>query len=320
VNATGIETTESSTVEASVIAFDIAPVAPYRLDLTVWALRRDPKNKLDRWDGTTYRRVVALDGKLAELSVRQHGTPDDPLLAVEVSATKPWPALQMGVTKALSRLLGTDINLSGFYRFIGAHNELRELAERFTGVKPPRFPTYVEALSNGILFQQISLPAGFTLLNNLVEALGPGMPGRSEHAFPLPERISALTPKDLRPFGISRQKGTALTELASVITGGLNLEQIDNMKDEDALAFLCQLRGVGRWTAQYFRLRGLGRLHVFPGDDIGARNKLKNWLGLERMRDYEAMQKISSGWYPYAGMIYFHLLLNHLGEKGCVNG
>jgi DNA-3-methyladenine glycosylase II len=134
----------------------------------------------------------------------------------------------------------------------------------------------------------------------------------------LPEAIANLSPENLRSLGISRQKGRALIELASEIAGGLNLEQIETMNDEDSVAFLCRLRGIGRWSAQYSLLRGLGRLHVFPGDDVGARNKVRKWLGLEQVPDYEKMQDLSVEWHPYEGMVYFHLLLNHLAEKGYI--
>ena len=54
--------------------FTLRPVPPFRLDLTAWALRRRSRNLIDRWDGTTYRRVVALGGRPTELAVRQAGS------------------------------------------------------------------------------------------------------------------------------------------------------------------------------------------------------------------------------------------------------
>ena len=65
-------------------------------------------------------------------------------------------------------------------------------------------------------------------------------------------------------------------------------------------------------------LRGLGRLHVFPGDDAGARNKLKDFLGLDGQFDYERVERVVSRWEPYAGLVYFHLLLDSLSRAGLV--
>jgi DNA-3-methyladenine glycosylase II len=69
-------------------------------------------------------------------------------------------------------------------------------------------------------------------------------------------------------------------------------------------------------TAEYVLLRGLGRTHIFPGDDVGARNNLKRWLRLEKPLDYEAVRRTLERWHPYAGLIYFHMLLDRLAEAG----
>lgn len=299
-------------------AFRIAPVPPFRLDLTAWVLRRERINMLDRWDGTTYRRVVSQDGLQYEMAVSQEGGMENPMLEVGVSSDKPDDAILEKATAALKCLLGTDADLSAFYHLAGSHRELKPLAERFRGVKPSRFLTIFETLANGFIFQQISLAAGMSVLNRLVENFGAAAPAGAGHAFPSPENIAAASPEMLRSIGLSRQKGKAFSEVASGITGGLNLDQVREMGDEDAAVFLCRMRGVGRWTAQYVLLRGLGRLNIFPGDDVGARNRVKNWLGLENVPDYEVIRSIGASWYPYGGMIYFHLLLNHLAEKGYI--
>ena len=70
-------------------------------------------------------------------------------------------------------------------------------------------------------------------------------------------------------MGFSRQKARALIDLACAIAEGrLDLEAMATEPDEIVVDRLCRLRGVGRWTAEYVLLRGLGRLHVFPGDDV----------------------------------------------------
>ena len=80
-----------------------------------------------------------------------------------------------------------------------------------------------------------------------------------------------------------------------------------------------QLRGVGRWTAEYVLLRGLGRLHVFPGDDVGAQKRLARWLGRPSALDYAGVRRAVRRWQPYAGLVYFHLLLDGLSQAGALN-
>src|SRR5512139_3899613 len=63
----------------------LEPLPPFRLDLTVWALRRRPANTVDRWDGETYRRVIELGGEAVEIAVVQTGPADAPELRVDVA-------------------------------------------------------------------------------------------------------------------------------------------------------------------------------------------------------------------------------------------
>jgi DNA-3-methyladenine glycosylase II len=80
------------------------------------------------------------------------------------------------------------------------------------------------------------------------------------------------------------------------------------------------LHAAGRWSAEYTLLRGLGRLHVFPGDDVGERKNLARWLGLAEPLDYAGVQHAVAGWHPFAGFVYFHLLLDRLAARGDLEG
>jgi DNA-3-methyladenine glycosylase II len=94
---------------------------------------------------------------------------------------------------------------------------------------------------------------------------------------------------------------------------------IETLNDSAALTTLLRLRGVGRWTAEYALLRGLGRLHVFPGDHVGARNNLTRWLNRREPLDYAGVQAAMRKWQPFAGLVYFHLLLANLAEHGILS-
>jgi len=211
------------------------------------------------------------------------------------------------------------VNLSGFYRLAAGDRRLRPMAERFRGLKPPRFPTVFEALANGIACQQVTLTLGVRLLNRLAENYGAAIAGSHLQAFPQAPGLAWLEPERLRRLKFSRQKARALIELSEAVAEGeLNLEGLALLDDEAAVARLLQLWGVGRWTAEYTLLRGLGRLHVFPGDDVGARKNLRRWLRLKKPLDYEGAQHALIRWEPYAGLIYFHLLLDRLAEAGMI--
>ena len=121
-------------------------------------------------------------------------------------------------------------------------------------------------------------------------------------------------------MGLAARKPELIIELASAISEKqLNLDELENLDNEAASDRLRKLRGVGRWSAEYVLLRGLGRLHVFPGDDVGARNRLQHWLDLAEPLDYEGVRHSIGPWRSYGGFIYFHLLLKGLTESGLLN-
>jgi len=300
--------------------YQIRPHPPFRLDLTVWALRRVPVNQIDRWDGHTYRRALAWPGGAAEVAVFQTGSMDRPRLVATASGPGDRPPSDL-VTHSLERMLGTRVDLSGFYRLARGDRQLTELAEQFRGMKPPRFPTVFEAIVNGIACQQLSLIAGIRVLNRMTAGCGPavGEAGTGPRAFPRPEDLAGRSPEELRTLGFSRQKARAVIELASGTMSGVDLDHLEDMADDEAVRSLTGLRGVGRWTAEYVLLRGLGRLHVFPGDDVGMRNRLRDWLGISGPLDYEGTSAVLASWSPYAGLVYLHLLLRRLAAEGHIS-
>ena len=94
----------------------LRPVPPFRLDLTVWALRRRARNVIDRWDGSTYRRVVILGGRPTELAVRQERLSTTPRLIVTVTPSFETEFDAKRLRSTIERLLGLRIDLTGWYR------------------------------------------------------------------------------------------------------------------------------------------------------------------------------------------------------------
>src|SRR5688572_33466570 len=91
--------------------FVLQAIPPFRLDLTVWALRRRSRNLIDRWDGSTYRRVVAVGERPTELAVRQAGSSVAPTLIVTTTPPLRTPLESRGVRALVDRLLGLRIDL-----------------------------------------------------------------------------------------------------------------------------------------------------------------------------------------------------------------
>lgn len=292
----------------------LKPAPPFRLDLAVWVLRRVPVNAMDRWDGRTYSRVMLFGRTPVPVEVVQIGPPEEPVLRVTTRGRASAKS-QSAVVAFLDRVLGLDLDLAPFYLFARRDKRLDSLVRPYVGFKPPRLASAFEALLNAIACQQLSLHVGITLLNRLCASYGPSSGGH--HAFPLPEHLALMPPDDLTRLGFSGAKAkTILGASRAIASGELDLESLVQSDDASALDQLQQLHGVGRWTAQYVLLRGLGRLDVFPGDDVGGQNKLQRWLRLKTRPDYDKVNQILRRWSPFQGMLYFHLLLDELSRRG----
>lgn len=334
------------------VRVQLEPPAPFRLDLTVWALRRRAHNALDRWDGARYRRALRLGGHAVELALRQVAPVEAPRLELTLTGEAATPALARPAVDALTRQLGLNADLSAWFAVAAADPRTAPLAERYRGLKPPRFASLYEALVTAIFCQQITLDLGIAIVNAWVERFGERPAGvaadraeadaanhaaadAGDHAeadahddpaadaadggrlLPSPATLAALDPDALRPLRISRQKARAVIGLSrAVASGELDLEGLAELPDADLVASLTALHGVGRWTAEYVMLRGLGRLHAFPGDDAGARTSLADLLDRRRPLNHAETLRWVAPWQPYAGMLYFHLLLRGLERAG----
>jgi DNA-3-methyladenine glycosylase II len=293
---------------------ELRPRPPFRLDLTVWALRRREQNAIDSWDGRRYRRVLRVGGVPLELAVTQVGPVSRPRLELVIEARRTSSAEDVA-RAVLTRLLGLDVDLSGFYVRAARDPILQDLAARYRGVKPPRFPSVFECLLNAVACQQLSLEAGMTVLSRLAAAADRS--AGSLHAFPEPSDVLRIAP-GLRDIGFSERKATTILTLArAAVAGDFALEELAPLGDAAVRERLMRQPGIGPWSADYVLLRGLGRLHVFPRHDVGALNGLQRLLSATGRGDdpEEALVRFA----PDAGLAYFHLLLRGLEQRGLLD-
>jgi DNA-3-methyladenine glycosylase II len=293
----------------------VAP--PFSLDLTVWALRRRKENSLDSWSDGVYQRVLVIKRKPVLIRTRQIESTGEP--KIEVTLKGNTPDVRTEAARMVEWMLSVKTSLIDFYRIALPSDKLGPLAKRFMGLKPPRFPSLFEALINGICCQQLSLTVGIILMSRLSEKYGLSLSDEKIRSFPEPQRLAKATIQELRELGLSRQKAVAIIELGeNFARQPLQFRDLEGLDNESVVARLAQYRGVGRWTAEYALLRGLGRLNKFPGDDVGARNSLKRWFGIEKPLSYHDVNTIMAKWRPFQGLIYIHFLLDKLYEQGFV--
>jgi DNA-3-methyladenine glycosylase II len=295
------------------LTFKLNPRPPFRLDLTVWALRRRPFNLVDRFDAGTWRRVLIVGRTPVGVSVTQTGPGARPEIEVTIHARRP-AEVKAQAAAIVTRMLGLEFDLADFYRLARNDATLAPLVDALRGMRPVRYATIFEAFANAVAGQLVSLSAGMHVLNRLADAHGTShcSAGVTMRSFPSASVVARATPESLRAAGLSRPKAAYLIGLARLAIDPKDRDFASTSELDDAAAAsrLSQIRGVGRWTAEYVLLRGFGRVNIFPGDDVGGRNKLLQWLGHRESADYEGVRRIVARWHPYAGLVYLHLVVN----------
>jgi len=290
--------------------YDLRVLAPYRLDLTVSALRRLHTNMVDVFtpDGE-YLRV--LGNEHAPVFVRVAQTSPELLTATLDGNTTDHPhALNL-----VRRILGVDRDLGAFNSGVERVPWLAPLASRMRGVKPPRYPTLWEACVNAIVFQQVSLFAATAIMRRLLLALSSpvGPEGSSSYQFPSCERTLGTSEDVLRGAGLSANKLATLHRVGGALTSGALAEaMLEERASPDAAVLLQQIKGIGPWTATVILLRGLGRLDVFPMNDSSVTRNLAMVGGSAPIDTAGTLDALR----PQQGMLYFHLLLARLEARG----
>lgn len=240
------------------------------LEATVRLLQRRPRNPVERWDDGAYWRVLPTPRGLSLVSVCNRGSVEQPDLRAQVVS---GPADEATVTAAMRRLLGLDAEPDGFGRVAASSAPARQLARALRGMRPPRFLSLFDTFLNVIPFQQVSVDAGLSLVERLVQRIGPRVTwgGRTWWAFPRAEDVARLAPQTLREIGLSAAKTRSLLFAANeVAEGRLTEESLEALPTPQAAERLVEMPGIGPWSAQAILLRGLGRMDAFPQKDTGA--------------------------------------------------
>lgn len=154
-------------------------------------------------------------------------------------------------------------------------------------------------LARSILSQQISVAAARTIRRQLMAAL----PNRRLSA----KAILNLTEEELGAAGVSAQKRRYLLDLSTqVAEGTINFRQLARRSDDEVMATLVQVKGIGRWTAQMFLMFGLGRPDVFAPDDLAIRNAMIRLYDLQDPSHSE-LEEIANAWSPHRSVASWYL-------------
>ena len=150
---------------------------------------------------------------------------------------------------------------------------------------------YVSLVSS-IIYQQISTSAGDSILRRLRKAYNGRMPS--------PKVFLGAKEKKIREAGVSPQKYRYLKDLCQRIENGrLEPGRFYKMDNEDIINELDEVKGIGRWTAEMYLIRTLGRADVLPVDDLGLRKAIQSAYHLQEQPKKERILRIAQRWRPY---------------------
>jgi DNA-3-methyladenine glycosylase II len=178
-----------------------------------------------------------------------------------------------------------------------ADDTMAALVERlgevdFDGHRSRRPDDAYGALLRTIIGQQLSVKAARSIYGRLVELFGGHTPS--------PAELLAADPEVVRAVGLSRSKVAYIYDLARKIEDGdLHLDQLADMSDDDVIAELTQVKGLGRWTADMFLMFHLGRPDVLAVGDLGIRRAIERLYGFEEIPDAETIERLAERWRPY---------------------
>jgi len=169
-------------------------------------------------------------------------------------------------------------------------------------MKLDRVATPFEALSESIIYQQISGRAAETIAGRFRDRVGDGR-------FPPPERVVEATDAVLREAGLSRGKVAALRDLAAKSLDGTlpTMARLRAMEDEAIVERLTVVRGIGRWTAEMFLMFRLGRPDVLPVHDYGVRKGFQVAFGRREIPKPESVARRGERWRPYRTVASWYL-------------
>jgi len=198
--------------------------------------------------------------------------------------------------EARAALVGADPTMAALIERLG---EI-DIATRLRRRSEERPADAYGALLRAIVGQQLSTKAARTIFGRVVELFG--------GATPAPARLLEASEEELRGCGLSGRKVEYVRDLAvHVLEGELELERLGELSDEEVVAEIVAVRGLGQWTAEMFLLFHLERPDVLSGGDLGIRKAVQVEYGLEEMPAPTRVLEIGEAWRPHRSLASLYL-------------
>jgi DNA-3-methyladenine glycosylase II len=253
----------------------ISARAPFDFAATARFLRFTDAEVVDTFAGGRYARAIHFGERLFLLSAESHGTPARPAVRLALAPEQfVTPQISDAATRLARDMFSLEHDLAGWGALLARDAVMRRLEAAHRGLRLPRWPSLFEALVTSILLQQIATSVAITFRRRVVERFGECLEtgGETYRAFPRAEALARASVAELRALGLSNAKATCIIEVARACAAGeLSSERLAGEDNESVVARLSELRGIGRWTAEWVLMLHFGRMDVFPAADLFLR-------------------------------------------------
>ena len=256
-------------------------------------------------DGVYYR-ALWLDGEPTGVAARPV---DD---GIEVSLPNGGsPQALDAAAEWVAWLLGLDVPMDGFYEMLANDPVLSGAVGELRGLRHTRTETVWEALVHAVVGQQVSGVVARVIRDGLVTEYGAEvrLDGHVIHAFPRPQTLLEAGFEAVRALKLSNRKAEYVLGIAeSALRGDLDHATLAPMSDEEAIAALSGIRGVGRWTAQWTLMRALGRVDALPAGDLALQRVVgEHYFEGRRLTEQELEDFAEQRWKPWRGLAVTYL-------------
>jgi DNA-3-methyladenine glycosylase II len=249
---------------------------------------------LDRWDGTTLVRTCRIAGDLViPYAATVAGNVELPRLLIELPSAS-VERIEQVETAVRTSFVPVP---SALAEVAAMDDAVRRLTESYPGVVPALVPDPFMALIRSISAQQVNLRWASTIRRRLAERFGTRHELSGTYVYSLePAPLATATVGELRELQLTTAKSRSVIACARAAADGrLNPAELGALEDEALIERLIELPGIGRWSAEWFLARTLGRARVVAGD-LGVRKAVGRMYAIEPLPSEEDVRRMTARW------------------------
>lgn len=284
---------------------------PYSFERLFQRLQTHPDPQLEvQAENNLLRRVFRVGSRPVLTSLQFVGSIDQPVLQVGTTAALSAEE-RSELVRTIRHVFCADLNLLPIYEQMQEEAELAVLVKRFRGLRLMHDSDLFQSMVKTIIGQQINLTFAANLTQRLLTLAGDEVVderGVKFLAFPTAEAVARLAVEDLRPLQFSQRKAEYIIDYArAIVDGTVKLERLWAMEDEEVVAHLTALRGIGRWTVECLLMFGMGRPNLLPAADIGLRNGISLVYKLDTKPDEKEIRRMGERWEPWRSIYSLYI-------------